>query len=539
MLDVIPVIDLFAGPGGLNEGFAASRGYEKDFSVRLSIESDNAAHRTLELRSFFRQLAKKTVPEEYYDYLRGQILREELFEKFPAAAGAAADIAWHAVLGEEPFENVTKRIRSALPEDTSHWVLLGGPPCQAYSTMGRSRMRGFGGFDNDHRHLLYREYMKIVAAFNPTVFVMENVKGLLSSMHQDQLIFGQMLADMRDPWASLSTADKRQVPRPTMSHGYRIYSFTKPVVGEEELSPTDYVIEAEHFGIPQRRHRVILLGIRSDYDVAPEPLEPAGSLVSVGDVIGSMPKIRSSLSRNAGPDNADNWAKHVRGVLRCGCFPEIDDVDVKRKIRAAVKVATRRQSNGRHFIKGKFRPDQLSSWLYDPRLGGVVQHQSKSHMASDLHRYMFASSYAAVKKRSPRLIDFPPSLLPNHSNAKAHLRRTNEDKPAFNDRFRVQLRAKPATTVTAHLKKDGHYFIHPDPTQCRALTQREAARLQTFPDNYFFEGSTGSQLQQIGNAVPPFLAFQLADIVAEVIEKCCEIDFRIEPNSNVKYISSG
>ena len=286
-----------------------------------------------------------------------------------------------------------------------------------------------------------------------------------------------------------------------MSHGYRIYSFTKPVVGEEELSPTDYVIEAEHFGIPQRRHRVILLGIRSDYDVAPEPLEP--------------------------------------GVLRCGCFPEIDDVDVKRKIRAAVKVATRRQSNGRHFIKGKFRPDQLSSWLYDPRLGGVVQHQSKSHMASDLHRYMFASSYAAVKKRSPRLIDFPPSLLPNHSNAKAHLRRTNEDKPAFNDRFRVQLRAKPATTVTAHLKKDGHYFIHPDPTQCRALTQREAARLQTFPDNYFFEGSTGSQLQQIGNAVPPFLAFQLADIVAEVIEKCCEIDFRIEPNSNVKYISSG
>jgi DNA (cytosine-5)-methyltransferase 1 len=167
---------------------------------------------------------------------------------------------------------------------------------------------------------------------------------------------------------------------------------------------------------------------------------------------------------------------------------------------------------GGEFVSCDAVPQRNVEWFRDPRLGGVCNHAARGHIRSDLHRYFFASVFARENKRSPLLGDFPRSLLPAHKNVEAALKETK-----FNDRFRVQLRDKPSTTVVSHIAKDGHYFIHYDPAQCRSLTVREAARLQTFPDNYRFEGPRTEQYRQVGNAVPPLLARQIASIVADLL----------------------
>ena len=222
-MTTIPVIDLFAGPGGLSEGFSAYCGAFR-FRVALSVEKDAAAHRTLVLRSFFRQFAPSLTPDLYYRYIRGEgVAREKLFEACPEAAQAALGVAWHATLGELSVSEVFRRVEEALG-NAGHWVLLGGPPCQAYSVAGRARMKGMERFKTDHRHTLYREYLKILAAFQPTIFVMENVKGILSSRHQDEAIFGRILEDMRYPWGALSDSDRAEIPQPDPMRGYRIFS---------------------------------------------------------------------------------------------------------------------------------------------------------------------------------------------------------------------------------------------------------------------------------------------------------------------------
>ncbi len=150
----------------------------------------------------------------------------------------------------------------------------------------------------------------------------------------------------------------------------------------------------------------------------------------------------------------------------------------------------------------------------DPKLNGVCNHETRAHLTGDIHRYFYAAVFAQVMGRSPTLKDFPAELLPNHDNVKEALKSSK-----FNDRFRVQISGRPSTTVVSHISKDGHYYIHYDPSQCRSLTVREAARLQTFPDNYFFEGNRTQQYHQVGNAVPPLLANKIAAIVYKVLNR--------------------
>jgi DNA (cytosine-5)-methyltransferase 1 len=162
---------------------------------------------------------------------------------------------------------------------------------------------------------------------------------------------------------------------------------------------------------------------------------------------------------------------------------------------------------GADFIHCLAAPLWNPEWFVDKHLQGVTHHVARPHIGSDLQRYLFCACFGQTKKRSPKLPDFPPSLLPDHKN---------NDSGNFKDRFRVLLPDIPSRTILSHLSKDGHAFIHPDPTQCRSLSPREAARIQTFPDNYFFFGARTAVFHQIGNAVPPWLARCIAESLMSV-----------------------
>jgi len=153
-------------------------------------------------------------------------------------------------------------------------------------------------------------------------------------------------------------------------------------------------------------------------------------------------------------------------------------------------------------------PESLKAWYIDPNLNVVLNHETRGHMVDDLLRYSYCAAYAQIQGLSPKSPHFPQELAPAHANW---------DTGKHSDRFRVQVADKYATTVTSHISKDGHYFVHYDPQQCRSLSVREAARLQTFPDNYIFEGTRTNQYVQVGNAVPPYLAFQIGQAILKVL----------------------
>jgi DNA (cytosine-5)-methyltransferase 1 len=315
-------------------------------------------------------------------------------------------------------------------------------------------------------------------------------------------MFPQILNDLKFPAGSLG---KQRGAK------YKIYSLVQPIGADlfDDVQP-DFVIRSEEYGIPQSRHRVILLGIRTDIKKVPRQLKKHTSKVNTWDVIKDLPKIRSGISKNHGEDDwerviEEGFEKIVKEsfMIKAGKSEKVRWLESYRKIknRGSRFIASPTQMNRKE--------DELSRWYYDTKLGGVVNHESRSHIARDLWRYLYSSLFTRVHNGvSPRTYDFPKFLVPAHANW---------GSGKFTDRFKVQASNKPSSTITSHISKDGHYFIHPDPAQVRSLTVREAARLQTFPDNYFFEGNRTEQYTQVGNAVPPFLAKQIAEIVHGVL----------------------
>jgi DNA (cytosine-5)-methyltransferase 1 len=517
---LIPIIDIFAGPGGLGEGFSSL--FDEDgkrfFKIALSIEKDFHAHQTLTLRSFYRQFDPDKIPEDYYEFIRGEITLEALYNKWPKQSQQAKDESWHATLGEgkdaTPNTEIDVRIKKNLNGERN-WLLIGGPPCQAYSVVGRvRRQQNILDESKDERVGLYKQYLRILAVHNPAVFVMENVKGLLSATTNKSPVFTKILEDLTNP-VTAYLKDYKRNGQELDCPGYKIFSlvvrpenfdiFYNPIISQK-----DFLIRSENYGIPQTRHRVILLGIRNDINHIPGILDKQEH-IGISKVLSDLTRLRGKLS--TGGDEGDKWQASLKLLEKRtlqGISPEVRNEITKQLDRLKLP----HEGSGKEFIPNKsISTEYRTDWFNDKRLKGFCNHSARGHMESDLHRYFFISCFAKIKGYSPQLADFPKSMLPDHKNV------FNKDggiTRKFADRFRVQLKDKPAKTITSHISQDGHYYIHYDPTQCRSFTVREAARIQTFPDNYFFCGPRTSQFIQVGNAVPPLLANQIAAIVKKV-----------------------
>lgn len=492
----IPVIDLFAGPGGLGEGFSSAPAVlGRTFDCKLSIEMDPVAHRTLQLRAFIRQFAKK--PSEYWQLMRGELNEQELYLAYPRESTAARKEARCLELSSRTAPEVKELVKAAVGGSES-WVLIGGPPCQAYSLAGRSRNRGNSEYDadSDHRHVLYVEYLQILADHAPPVFVMENVKGLLSAQYKSGGMFERIRDDLRNPHAAMKRMRRRTTGRESPS--YRLLALSPDSETPEGQSPKDFLVRAEEHGVPQARHRIIIVGIRDGLGI-PDLRLSRSRPVHVREAVGDLPRLSPGLTDRQG--TLSDLLPSVRSSAWCRGL----DADIRKAVLQAVRECVDRDAGrGAEFVAGRNK--------FCGPLGGWANHSTRSHIYSDVQRYLFASAFASVRGRSPLLSDFPAALLPDHANVRKAL-----DSGHFSDRFRVQVADRPSTTVTSHISKDGHYYIHPDPSQCRSLTVREAARLQTFPDDYFFCGPRTAQYHQVGNAVPPRLARVIAQKILPVL----------------------
>lgn len=505
------VVDLFAGPGGLGEGFASlvENGHAP-FRIGISVEKEASAHRTLSLRAFLREHRARhhALPKKFID-LHGGLIAGADWEAVDAASWKrATDEARCLELGTDAAAEAIDQTISALRRDFDDTILIGGPPCQAYSLVGRARSKGTVGYvrEEDKRHYLFREYIRVLDRLRPAAFVMENVKGMLSSTVESRLVFEMLMEDL----ASLGTG---------RGHHYELRAI-RVVDGiahlGQALQPSDFVVRAELFGVPQRRHRVIVVGIRADLVAAADGAGIAVPVLprTVADVIGNMPALRSGISR--GLDDAITWrGEVVAAAQRLSDFYEWANEkslgDAFSAVAAGIDVARPLPRSATTLPEDYGESDDdLMDWLERPELAAIAQHETRAHMAPDLRRYLFVAVFGIARGHSPKAVEFPLALSPDHRNWHSG---------DFCDRFRVQLSREPATTVTSHISKDGHYFIHPDPMQCRSLTVREAARLQTFPDDYLFLGNRTQQYVQVGNAVPPYLARQIAALINRFLTK--------------------
>lgn len=492
------VIDLFAGPGGLGEGFASYSNYER-FKILCSVEMDSYACQTLSGRKALL-LANENGDQKFHNRYLQRLLnggRQPIGEELSGSLwNSATKMVVDAEMGTSKGNaKVDEALNKLKPNDRR--VLIGGPPCQAYSLVGRARNAGNAKYDpkTDNRNYLYTEYLRVLNKVKPAVFIMENVKGMNSAKIDGKPIITQIFQDLADPGKAIAGKT---------SATYRLYSLTTDLTdltGETDpnhLDPKDFVIRCEDYGIPQARHRVIIFGVRLDIGKKPELLVKAPVQKTVRDTIIHLPPLRSGFT-DKGLRNNDFATTIVKAIQ------SLSREATKTHTHKYLAEAYRKQLEKIDFSSLNFIQGNVCF-----REHGVANHFSRKHMLSDLMRYFHAAVWSNLNGESPKgESGFPlSSLSPDHKNWSTG---------KFNDRFRCQSWDRPSTTIVSHISKDGHYFIHPDPAQCRSLSVREAALLQTFPENYIFEGPQTAQFHQVGNAVPVELARQIAKIVEQIL----------------------
>ncbi len=406
-------VDLFAGAGGLSEGFINS-----GFTPVAHVENDANASSTLRTRMAYHYLEQENSLQFYYDYLLGNINNNRFYSEIP---NEILDTVINTEIKKENLTYIFKRIEKNLDAFSSKKVdvIIGGPPCQAYSLVGRARDRY--GMKNDPRNYLYKMYAEFLKKFEPDLFVFENVIGLLSAAK------GDLFRDVKEHFRNA---------------GYE----------------TDYeILNARDFGVLQNRRRVILIGWKRGMKMHYPEFTPRNGKYLVKDIFQDLPKIK--------PGEMEEQTGYI-----------------------ARPTEYLKRSNIR-------KPSDI-----------LTQHISRNNNETDKEIYRRAIILWNSEKKRLHYTDLPLEY------------RTHKNVESFLDRFKVVADELPySQTVVSHIAKDGHYYIHPDLSQLRSISVRESARLQAFPDSYYFEGSRTSAFNQIGNAVPPLMANSIADALSNLL----------------------
>lgn len=410
-------IDLFAGAGGLSEGFIRA-----GFEPVAHVEIDEAACYTLKTRAAYHYFKKRN-KEVYNDYLEGKIKRELLYKDLPIEI---QNSIINLPISTEFNEVIHKRIKQQLQHQEVD-LIIGGPPCQAYSLVGRAR--SVNSMEGDPRNYLYVQYARFLEKYNPKMFVFENVIGLKSANK------GKYLKNMEALF---------------YKKGYKMHPFT---------------IEADNFGVLQKRKRIVIIGWKDDFIPNLPDLEAIRphSTYKVRNVFNDLPKLHAG----EGKDKSQLYRTKSNTYLE------------ENNIRSDFNILT--------------------------------QHVARPHTSQDKKIYKIVVEKWNQKNERLDYNDLPTSL------------KTHTNRHSFIDRFKIVAdNLNYSQTVVAHISKDGHYYIHPDIEQNRSITVREAARLQSFPDNYYFEGvkenaNRTAAFKQIGNAVPPLMAKTIAKEIKNLL----------------------
>lgn len=405
------VVDLFAGAGGLSEGFR-----RKGFTIVSSVEMDPYACETLKTRHAYWEYKQKQKSGIYWDYVKKEITREEFLRDFPENAVINVEIS------SSTINKVSQKIEDRMKQIgvSSIDVFIGGPPCQAYSIVGRARDPN--RMKDDPRKVLYKYYVQMLKRFTPNVFVFENVPGILSADN------GELFKEVKEYF---------------INAGY--------VVEHKILNASDFMVL-------ENRKRVILIGWKKEEKFSYPVFRRRMHSYHVRDIFVDLP----SLEPGQGNDISEYSGKTGEYLK-----------------------AARIKKNGDVLLHHVTRP------------------------LNSIDREIYKTAIALWNSEQKRLVysDLPQRL------------KTHKNQKSFLDRFKVVADNESAShTVVAHISKDGHYYIHPDIKQLRSISVRESARIQSFPDDYYFEGPRTAKLVQIGNAVPPLMAEGIAAKIKEMLK---------------------
>lgn len=408
------IIDLFSGAGGLTEGFL-----KEGYKVIAHVEKDKNACKTLETRLAYHHLNKSNLNSIYHDYLKNNIDRHTYIET-ASKYGFNSDCVICEEISLKSIESVFQKI-DLLTNDKIDGI-IGGPPCQAYSTIGRplNDLKK----DNDERVYLYKLYINFLEKYSPNFFLFENVKGLLSYKdHTNEILLNKIIQEFKDV-------------------GYNV-----------ELK----LIDTSHYGVSQSRERLFIFGSKVNRSFFSALEQKKQKPISLEELFYGLP--------NLSPGEAKSSYKRVKNINKINNLEELN-------------------------IKS-------SDWNI------LTQHVARPHNQNDLEIYKIV----ALSKSRGKQIKYNelPLELQTHRN-----------NQSFLDRYKALKKNSISHTVVAHIAKDGHYYIHFDSKQNRSITPREAARIQSFPDDYFFESSRTSAFKQIGNAVPPLMSQKIAQVVKEI-----------------------